>query len=355
VARPDPSKLSSETKQRLADELRALKEFYEPRAWEKMARNKQLPPDHPLHHLPWKHPRTGKTYTCGCDGIDNDWTKWIFLAGRGTGKTMAGSQWTLAMAMSEPGIYVAVCAPTFANVRATCFEDLQSGILANAAPGEVVEYNRNNLELKLRNGSVIRGFSAENTDSVRGQNLSYCWFDELAMIKYTKFFHYGLMPALRTRPKNNPPRVMITTTPSSLRLVRDLVEQAETDPKIHITAAVSEENPYFAEDALADLRRQYKGTYLEQQELEGKLVLGSDGALFTIENFCEYRIHPGDEPEFRRIVVAIDPATTTSDTSDESGIVVAAEGVDHHFYTLEDCSRAGSRRTCAGSRRCRRG
>lgn len=341
----DPKKLSHETQQKLAREILALKADSEIRPWENQARTKQLPPDHPKHHKPWKHP-SGRVYRCGCDEVDNDWTKWIFLAGRGTGKTMAGSQWTLSVALSEPNIYVAVCAPTFMNVRATCFEDLQSGIIANAQPGEIVEYNRNNLEIKLRNGSVIRGFSAENTDSVRGQNLSYCWFDELAMIKYTRFFDYGLMPALRVRPVNNPPRVMITTTPSGLRLIRDLVEAAETDPKIHITTAISEENPYFAEDALADLRRQYKGTYLEQQELEGKLVLGTDGALFSIENFCEYRVHPGDEPEFRRIVVAIDPATTSSEMSDETGIVVAAEGEDHHFYTLEDCSLRGSPKQC---------
>src|SRR5260370_40415140 len=207
------------------------------------------------------------------------------------------------------------------NVRATCFEDLQSGIIACAQPGEIVDYNRNDLRLTLRNGSIIRGFSAQNIDSVRGSNLSYAWFDELAMIKYTKFFTYGMEPALRIRPKNNPPRMVITTTPSKLRLVRDLVEEAEENPKIHITAAVSEENTFFDEEALKALRRRYKGTYLEKQELEGILVDGMDGALFTIENFSEHRIFPGTEPEFRRIVVAIDPATTSSDSSDESGIV----------------------------------
>jgi phage terminase large subunit-like protein len=263
-----------------------------------------------------------------------------------TGKTRAGAEWTISMALSEPGIYVGVCAPTFMNVRATCFEDLQSGILSCALPGEITEYNRNDLRLTLRNGSIIRGFSAQNIDSVRGANLSYAWFDELAMIQYQKFFDYGLEPALRIRPKNNPPRMVITTTPSKLRLIRDLVDQAETNPLIHITSAVSEENPFFDEDALLALRRRYKGTYLEKQELEGILVDGSDGALFSIENFSENRIFPGDEPEFRRIVVAIDPATTSSDSSDESGIVVAAEGTDHHFYTLQDCSMRGTPDQC---------
>lgn len=233
------------------------------------------------------------------------------------------------------------------NVRATCFEDLQSGIIACARKGEVVDYNRNDLRLTLSNGSIIRGFSAQNIDSVRGANLSYCWFDELAMIQYERFYTYGLEPALRIRPRDNPCRMMITTTPSKLRLVRNLVEQAgQEGSHTHITSAISEENPFFDEEALAALRRQYRGTYLEKQELEGILTDGTDGALFSSENFSEFRVFPGDEPEFRRIVVAIDPATTSSDSSDESGIVVAGEGIDHHFYVLQDCSLRGSPEQC---------
>ena len=263
-----------------------------------------------------------------------------------TGKTRSGAEWTLSVALSEPNIYVAVCAPTFMNVRQTCFEDLQSGIIACAQPGEIEEYNRNDLRIKMRNGSIIRGFSAQNIDSVRGTNLSYCWFDELSGIQYAKFFDYGLEPAMRIRPKSNPPRMMITTTPSKLRLIRDLVEQAETNPNIHITSAISEENPFFDEQALLALRKRYKGTYLEKQELEGILVDGMDGALFSIENFAEHRIFPGDEPEMRRIVVAIDPATTSSDSSDETGIVVAGESINHDFYVLQDCSLRGTPDQC---------
>jgi len=43
-------------------------------------------------------------------------------------------------------------------------------------------------------------------------------------------------------------------------------------------------------------------------------------------------------PELRRIVVAVDPAVTANATSDETGIVVAALGVDGHGYVLEDAS-----------------
>jgi len=341
VAKNDPRKLSRETKDALAKEILAIKAANTPRPWDTMARPKQLAPDHPKHHVP-----DAQGYSCGCEGPSPDWTTWVFLAGRGTGKTKAGANWSIAMALSEPGIYVAVCAPTFADVRDVCFEG-QSGIIREAQPGEIVDYNKNNLRITMRNGSIIQGYSAIKKDSIRGANLSYCWFDELAMIPYQSFYDYGLKPALRVKPKNNEPRLMVTTTPKRMRLIRQLIKQGGEEPgRVHITSARSEENPFFAAGALAELRKQYKGTYLEKQELEGDLPDEVDGALFKVEDFCEYRVEPGEEPEFRRIVVSIDPATTSSDASDETGIIVAAQGLNYHYYTLEDCSLRGTPDDC---------
>ena len=43
-----------------------------------------------------------------------------------------------------------------------------------------------------------------------------------------------------------------------------------------------------------------------------------------------------------RVVVAVDPAVTGNDDSDETGIVVAGRGVDNRFYVLDDRSLRGS-------------
>lgn len=43
-------------------------------------------------------------------------------------------------------------------------------------------------------------------------------------------------------------------------------------------------------------------------------------------------------PIFKRIVVAIDPAVTSTDTSDETGIIAIGLGFDDHLYPLEDVS-----------------
>ena len=322
-------------------ELHALY-FPQLRWWEKAEtteedsgpRPSQLPPDHPKHHLP-----DLQGNSCGCQG-NSDWYIWLLLTGRGWGKTKTGANWVLEMALSKPGIHVGICAPTYEAVRSICIEG-ESGLIAEARRNNVAieDYNKNRQEITLANGSKIRGFSAEKPDSIRGENLSYCWFDELAMIRYFQFYHEGLMPALR---RGEHPRMVITTTPKRIRLLRDLLTDAENEAEtgVHLTKGHSSENRHFAKRQREALERKYQGTYMLKQELEGELVGEVDGALFPLEMFNEFRVFPDKDelPQWRRVVVALDPATTSSDSSDESGICVAAEGADGDFYVLEDCS-----------------
>ena len=338
--------------------LDGLDALYNPklRWWEKPEtddedsgpRPKQLPPDHPRHGEPDR-----RGYRCGCPHLipncpdcppcpgNPEYSIWLNCTARGTGKTKAGSNWALEMALSKPGIHVGICAPKYEDVRAVLIEG-ESGILAEARRNGIDigrdAYNKNRQEIELPNESKIRGFSAEKPDSIRGQNLSYCWFDELAMIRYFAFYHEGLMPALR---KGDRPRMMITTTPKRVRLIRELLADAENEAAtgVHLTEASSAENIHFSRTQRERLERKYKGTYLLEQEMRGKLVGDVDGALFPIEQFSETRVFPdGNLPQWRRVVVAIDPATTSREASDETGIVVMAEGDDGDYYCLEDCS-----------------
>lgn len=59
-------------------------------------------------------------------------------------------------------------------------------------------------------------------------------------------------------------------------------------------------------------------------------------ALFHREAINRNRVDDMEESFFSRIVVAIDPAGSTNDSSDLTGIVVAALGRDNHGYVLEE-------------------
>jgi predicted phage terminase large subunit-like protein len=321
-------------------------------------RPKQLPPDHPRHSEPDMH-----GYRCGCIHKiadcpecppcpgNSDYSTWLMITARGTGKTKAGANWTLEMALSKPGIHVGVCAPRYDDVRAVCFEG-ESGIISEAAKSGIEiadgrDYNKNRLEITLPNKSKIRGFSADRPDSIRGQNLSFVWFDELASIRYFSFFHEGLQPALR----KGEARMLITTTPKRVRLIRKLIEDSRNEHTgadggpgtgVHLTEAISAENVTgFSAKRRQALEREYAGSpVMLAQELRGELLADAAGTLFPLEQFNETRVFPGKDtlPAWRRVVIGYDPATTSKDSSDESGIVVMAEGDDGDFYCLEDCS-----------------
>lgn len=67
---------------------------------------------------------------------------------------------------------------------------------------------------------------------------------------------------------------------------------------------------------------------------DGKFGDDSQYALWATEQIAKNRVF--EAPPLRRIVVAIDPAVSKKDTSDETGIVVRGIGFDNHLYLLED-------------------
>lgn len=82
--------------------------------------------------------------------------------------------------------------------------------------------------------------------------------------------------------------------------------------------------------------KQYEGTRLGQQELLAELLDDNPGALFRRDDIEKGRTR--EAAALLRIVVAVDPAVSSGESSNETGIVVAGLGVDGHAYVLADVS-----------------
>jgi phage terminase large subunit-like protein len=141
-----------------------------------------------------------------------------------------------------------------------------------------------------------------------------------------------LAPALRIGER---PRVVVTTTPKPIKLIREWVSR--TDNSIHITRGSTFDNERnLSKTALNELRNRYEGTRTGRQELYGEILEQSEGALW-IRNWIEdTRISIDNLPRLTRIVVGIDPAVTSGENSDETGIITCGIGIDKHFYVLAD-------------------
>lgn len=276
------------------------------------------------------------------------WTTWVLLTGRGWGKTRTAAE-TVRKWAETPGQFIAVIAKNETLVREICFESKKSGLLAVIPPELIKSYNRSagNVHLTLTNGTVIRGFGGEVPDNLRGWAFDKGWCDEYAA--WNRHTAQAVMDMLWFCLREaDSPQVIVSTTPKPLPHIVKLFrrhksqqqrleerrEAGESDvpdgPRVVLTTGHMKENADNLSDvAVEELESDYEGTRLGDQELSGILLEDVEGALWQkwMLDWEGFRIGLREVEATDRMVVAVDPATTTTDTADESGISVCGRGM----------------------------
>lgn len=266
---------------------------------------------------------------------NDDWTTWLYLAGRGAGKTRTAAEWIAWQAIKQNNTRWAVIAPTFGDVRDTCAEG-ESGLIPILRQYGVLDYyNRSNGEIRLHNGSRIKLFSADEPDRLRGPQHHGAWCDELAAWRYEDTFdqlQFGLRLGLH-------PRTIVTTTPKPVPIIRKLSSRKDGSVKL-VRGSTFDNAKNLAPQALIELQARYNGTRMGRQELYGELLEDVEGALWTKSLIDRNRIT--EKPPLARITVSIDPAITNTKDSDETGIIVCGSDAKQYGYVLADYSFKGS-------------
>jgi phage terminase large subunit-like protein len=274
---------------------------------------------------------------------EGNWFVWLILSGRGWGKTRTGGEWLARRILENPkapdgsATQWAIIAPRFSDTKNVCVEGPSGFLKALNHRGLLSNidyiYNKSSYKILFKDGQVVHMFGADSPDAGRGLNLSGAWLDELAMWPYPyETWTEGLAPALRIGDR---PRVVVTTTPKPIKLLRDWTTR--TDGSVYVTRGSTFDNAKnLSETALSELRARYEGTRTGRQELYGELLDSAEGALWNRNWIEDTRITPDKLPPLYRIVVAIDPAVTSGENSDETGIVTAGASADGHFYVLAD-------------------
>ncbi|WP_114521023.1 terminase family protein [Altererythrobacter sp. ZODW24] len=267
---------------------------------------------------------------------DGDWSTWLLMAGRGFGKTRAGAEWISALAQKNPAARIALVAASLAEARAIMVEG-DSGLLAVAPPRWRPVFEPSRRLLRWPNGAQAGLFSAAEPESLRGPQHSHAWCDELA-----KWERAGdrankawdnLQMGMRL---GGDPQILVTTTPRAVPLVRRLV----ADPSVSVTGGRTCDNAdNLSPNFLAAMHRQFGGTTLGRQELDGELIMEADGALWSRTMLEDCRLKPCSASELSapsRIVVGVDPPASAH--GDACGIVVVALTDDGGGVVLADCS-----------------
>ena len=261
---------------------------------------------------------------------EGSWRVWLLMAGRGFGKTRCGAEWVRA-GVKVGRRRIALVAPTAADARDVMVEG-ESGILAISPDHERPRYEPSKRRLTWRNGAVATTFSADEPERLRGPQHDAAWCDEMAAWRYPEAWDM-LMFGLRL---GADPRVMVTTTPRPTRLLRNLI----ADPTTAITRGSTYENrANLAGAFLEQIVKKYEGTRLGRQELNAELLDDVPGALWTRALIEAARPPLGFVlPDLVRVVVAIDPAASSGEDADETGIIVAGKDKEGRGYVLADLS-----------------
>lgn len=279
---------------------------------------------------------------------------WLMLGGRGTGKTDGAARYVVDHVHGPPcdprlpgGHRIAIVAPTLGDAVESCVQG-PSGLKAHD-PGVRLRGGTGGTYARWASGAEAKLFGASTPDDVErlraGGNRCLVWMEEVAAMRYLgpALDHTALGLRLGVRP-----HYVMSTTPKPRPEVRALLK----DPRVVVSRGRTEEAVHLDESVRLAYLRRYGGTRLGRQELDGEVLADVEGALWNLSGIEAGRVAAVDRGDLARIVVAIDPAATSAETSDETGLVVVGvssrgscpacgvlqSGMGPHLFVLQDLS-----------------
>lgn len=266
---------------------------------------------HPHAGFPYEHARADQYPPAG-----DSWLTWLLSGGRGSGKTRSGAEYMRRG--TEITGRLAFIGRTAPDVRETMVEGMSGFIKVCELAGIKADYKPALRRIEMPNGARIGLFSAEEPDRLRGPQHGLVWGDEPAHWDFVDDVWSNMLLGLRLKlhgAKVKNPHVIATTTPLPKKWLRDLMKEEKT----RISRVSTYENRANLAEAFFDtVVAKYAGTRLGKQELEGEVLEDVEGALWTAALFKSTSL---DRFELNRVVVAIDPAGSNNQRSDETGII----------------------------------
>ena len=255
---------------------------------------------------------------------EEEWNTWLFLGGRGAGKTHAGACWLSELARKPRRL--AIIGPTLHDVREVMIEG-PSGLKQVCGRAFRPRYEQSRRRLVWPGGAVAYAFSAEEPERLRGPQFEAVWADEFCAWPHPEETLALLRMGLRL---GEDPRLVVTTTPRPTKALRGLMAEEDT---VWTRAATADNAANLSPRFLEGLMKLYGGTRLAAQELEGLIVEDAERALWRAADLA--RCRGARPPSFDRIVVAVDPPV--SDRGDACGMIVAGRAGER-AYVLADLS-----------------
>lgn len=262
------------------------------------------------------------------------WLYWILCAGRGFGKSWVLSNFCINRAEKYPGSRTALVGCTANSLWSDCVLG-ESGIMELAPPWFYPTIHKTGTFLSWPNGSITRLFTAEEPKRLKGPNNDFGAVEELCAQSRAQDVWDELQFTLRM---GELPQTIVATTPDPpIPILLELIQHRSSAVTIGCT---TENKGNVSEAWLQERVIPLLDTHVGQQQLKGKIILESPGALFKRAWFdrakwCPDWMRPS---RYKRIGVGVDPARTSGHKADSWGIIKAAHREDGLYEVMVDAT-----------------
>lgn len=272
----------------------------------------------------------------------------LIAAGGRSGKTFLITAIILTLAIKYPGSRHLIARKYFSHVKGAIWLDTIPKVLdllfKDVKP--YLYWNNTDFFLQFPNGSEvwIAGLDdKERVDKILGREYMTIYFNEASEMDYDTYLTVKTRLAQRIEGGIN--RIYVDENPPSSKHWTKVLFVDRKDPMKNAPVGKPERYAFLQIhpwENSANLSPEYLEMLRDMPEAkkkrfyDGEFRDDSQFALWKSENIARNRVEPADQPIYKRIVVAVDPAVTSKDTSDETGIVVKGLSYQDQVYLLAD-------------------
>lgn len=259
---------------------------------------------------------------------EGDWLYWGAICGRGFGKST----------LFTTHIHKGVAAGKYTKIALIAQDedrsiDLQvNPLLETSPPWAKCELYKD--DLYWPNGAVATIYSPEAPEKIRGFNGDLAWCSEF--VGWARATRWDAWTNLATAIREGGSRILWDTTSKGRNeIIEQMMKLNEEDPETYpITRGAIWDNPALGRKYLRTQYRMYTGRR-RAEELDGQVFREAEGALWQQSWIDDARLPA--PPPLEVTLVSIDPATTTNEGSDATGLAVGGRR-DGHVYVLRNRS-----------------
>lgn len=259
---------------------------------------------------------------------EGNWKIWLILAGRGFGKTRTGAE-TIKMLINDGYKRVCLLGNTELDVQNVMIKG-ESGLMNVYPKEQAPKITKSDRTLKWSNGAQASIISATAYEQLRGPQFDCAWVDEFAKFPDPQAALEQLLLALRLNSSTGKqPKMIITTTPKPLPILKKLLERKDV---VVTYGSTFDNKDNLSNSYLESVQETFNKSKFGAQELFGQIVEDDEYA-FCTSNMIQMKNISSDLCS--KIIIAIDPAATNR--NDETGIIVCGL-YKNEYYVLEDAS-----------------